>query len=240
MIKKLFLLLIFSASICSAQDTLLLLSGKNKLAFVDTMDYDFVYYHKVKKDGSEGRRKKKNLDHVFSINKSDTCIYVYEKDSLYDNYWSVNEMKHYLEGRRQARKHYKPYKTLLIGAGVGTGVALYSLFPIKYGEKERELYIRDTVTNSLVTVRFTDQQALSIPIPYWEIIPIGVYVYYVGAAKNTKNFKADDQTQFKKAMFMIGYKETVVNRKVYSAVGASVGSFLTTMLSYMIFDPVEN
>ena len=69
-------------------------------------------------------------------------------------------MKSYLEGRRQARKHYKPYKNLLIGAGIGTGVAMYSLFPIKYGEKERELYLRDTITNSVVSVRFEDSQSL--------------------------------------------------------------------------------
>lgn len=240
MAKKLLILLVLCSSVVFAQDTLKLLNGKQKLAFVDTMDYDFLYYRKVKKDGSEGKKKKKNLDHLFSINKSDTCLYIYSKDSLFDNYWSTNEMKFYLEGRRQARKHYKPYKTLLIGAGVGTGVAMYSLFPIKYGEKERLLYLRDTITNSVITVKYFDSQALTIPIPYWEIIPIGAYIYYSGSASNSKKFKADDMEMFKDELFMIGYKETVIDRKVYAAVGASIGSFLTTLVGYMIFDPIQN
>ena len=240
MVKKLLFLLVLCATSTFAQDTLQLLNGKHKLGVVDTMDFDFIFYRKVKKNGELGRRKKKNLDHVFSINKADTVVFVYQKDSMFDNYWSVNQMKHYLEGRRQARKHYKPYKTMLTGAAVGTGVAMYSLFPIKYGEKERFLKLRDTVTNSTVELKYMDAQALTIPVPYWEIIPIGVYVYYQGAARDSKNFKADDQEMFKNEMFMLGYKETVIDRKVFSAVGSSVGSFLTTMLGYMIFDPVGN
>ena len=240
MVKKLLIVLILCATSTFAQDTLQLLNGKQKLGMVETMDYDFVYYRKIKKNGELGRKRKKNLDHIFSINQADTVVFVYKKDSMFDNYWSVNQMKYYLEGRRQARKHYKPYKTLLIGAGVGTGVAMYSLFPIKYGEKERFLYLRDTVTNSIVEVKYMDSQALTIPVPYWEIIPLGVYIYYQGAARDSKNFKADDKEMFKNEMFMLGYKETVIDRKVFSAVGSSVGSFLTTMLGYMVFDPVGN
>lgn len=240
MAKKLTLLFVIISSFGFAQDTLNLLNGKSKLIKVDTMDYDFVYYNKVKKDGSIGGKKKKNLDHIFSIEKQDTCLFVYQQDSLFDNFWSVSEMGHYLDGRQQARKYYKPYKTLLIGAGIGTGVAMYSLFPIKYGEKERLFVLRDSVTNSTDTVRFIDRQALTIPIPYWEILPLGIYVYYAGSASDSKNFKADDQEDFKNEAFMTGYKETVIDRKVYSAVGASVGSFLTTIFGYMIFDPVTD
>ncbi len=240
MAKKFVFVLVLLSSGLFAQDTLMLLNGKMKLAFVDTMDYDFVYYKKVKKDGSKGKKKKKNLDHLFSVNNQDSSLFIYSKDSLFDNYWSITEMKFYLEGRRQARKYYKPYKTLLIGAGVGTGVAMYSLFPIKYGEKERLLFVRDTITNSIVTVKYIDSQALTVPIPYWEIIPIGTYIYYAGSASNSKKFKADDMEMFKDELFMIGYKETVIDRKVYSAVGASLGSFLTTLLGYMVFDPIQN
>tara|TARA_Y100000589_G_scaffold62407_1_gene53714 strand:+ start:43597 stop:44319 length:723 start_codon:yes stop_codon:yes gene_type:complete len=240
MANKILPFFFFITTFCFSQDTLILLNGKTKLAVVEKIGFDFVHYKKIKKDGTIGHRKKKNLDHIFSVNKTDTCIYVYQKDSMLDNFWSVSEMKSYLKGRRQARKHFKPYKTMLIGAGIGTGVAMYSLFPIKYGEKESILYVKDTITNSYVTVRFKDYQSLTIPMPYWEIIPLGIYAYYSGKASDSKKLKADDMEMFSEEMFTLGYQETVIDRKIYSAVGASFASFLTTLAGYMIFDPVEN
>ena len=240
MAKTLLSFLVFFSTVSLAQDTLILLNGKTKLVAVEKSDFDFVFYKKIKKDGKLGKRKKKNLDHVFSINKKDTTLYVYQKDSLLDNFWSIGEMKSYLEGRRQARKHFKPYKNLLIGAGVGTGIAMYSLFPIKYGNKESVIYLRDTITNSVVSVRFEDYQSLTLPLPYWEIIPLGIYAYYSGTSSDEKKFKADDMGMFSDEMFLIGYQETVIDRKIYSSVGSSLASFFTTILGYMIFDPIEN
>lgn len=241
MVKKITFLLLLISSTIFAQDTLVLLNGKYKYVVVDSMDYDFVFYKKIKKSGKEGSRKRKNLDHVYAIDyKEGERKLIYQKDSLLDNFWSPSQMEYYLEGRRQARKHFKPFKTALIGAGVGTGIALYSLFPIKYGAKEKVLFLRDTITNSVVPVRYTNQQALTVPVPFWEVIPMGVYVYYAGTAPDGKKFKADDKEMFKNEVFMIGYKETVVDRKVFAAVGSCVGSFLTTILGYMIFDPLDN
>ena len=130
MANKLLLFLILASTFSFSQDTLNFLNGKQILAAFEKTDSDFVYYKSIKKDGTYSKQKKKDVDYIFSLNKSDTCIYFYQKDSLLDNFWSIVEMKNYLEGRRQARKHFKPYKTLLIGAGVGTGIAMYSLFPI--------------------------------------------------------------------------------------------------------------
>jgi len=240
MINKLLPLLMLVSTFCFSQDTLILLNGKTELVYFDKMDYDFVFYKKIKKDGTLGKRKKKNLDHIFSVNKLDTCIYVYQKDSMLDNFWSIGEMVHYIEGRRQARKHFKPYKTLLIGAGVGAGVAMYSLFPIKYGKKESVIFMKDTITNSIVTLKFDDYQSLTIPIPYWEVIPLCLYAYYLSKASNSKRLKADNMELFSEEMFAIGYQETVVDRKIFSAIGSSFASFLTTIIGYMIFDPVQN
>jgi len=119
-------------------------------------------------------------------------------------------------------------------------VAMYSLFPIKYGKKENILLVKDTITNSYVTVRFEDYQSLTIPMPYWEIIPLGLYAYYSGKASDSKKFKADNMEMFSEEMFTLGYQETVIDRKVFSAVGASFTSFFTTLFGYMIFDPYEN
>lgn len=207
----------------------MLLNGKVKLSEVQSMDSDFVYYKEIKKDGSLSKIKKKNLDYIFTVNKPDSCIYIYKKDSLLDNYWSNEEMKDYLEGRRQARKHFKPYKTLLIGAGVGTGIAFYSLFPIKYNEKS---YMIDDSLHK-------EYNTLTIPIPLWEVIPLSIYSYYSSNVKDVNRFKADDMEMFSKEMFVLGYKETVINRKTYSAFGSSLGSCLTVILGNIIFNPIE-
>lgn len=238
--NSIFALFIMLAQTLFAQDTLHLMSGKIKYIQADSMDYDYLYYHKIKKNGEVGRKKRKNLDFIFSINyKNEDRKYIYQKDTMLDNFFSVGQMEYYLEGKRQAAKNFKPYITFAKGVVVGTGVAMYSLFPIVYDETDRFVEVLDTVTNSVVTVRYVDPKALSIPIPYWEIIPLGAFIYFEGNAKNTKRFKADDDTLFKNEAFMTGYKEKVVDKKVIAAFGSSVGSYLATIFSYLLFDPVS-
>ena len=60
--------------------------------------------------------------------------------------------------------------------------------------------MRDTITNSLVPVKFEDSQSLTIPMPYWEIVPLGLYAYYSGKSSDSKSFKADDMEMFSKEM----------------------------------------
>ena len=240
MANRFLLFFVLTSTLSFSQDTLTLLNGKVKLSEFQSMDFENVYYKEIKKDGGLSKIKKKKLDYVFSINKTDSCIYFYKKDSLSDNYWSNEEMKEYLEGRRQGRKHFKPYKTLLIGAGVGTGLAFYSLFPIRYGEKQVSEKVIDIEIDDTTTISYTDFKTVTIPIPYWEIVPLGVYVYYSSKAGNIDNFEADNMEMFSKEMFVIGYQETVINRKTYSAVGASLGSFLTVMLGNIIFNINED
>lgn len=226
----------------NAQDTLKLLSGKSKLIQLHSHDYDFIYYKKVKENGEVGRKRKKNLDHIFTVNYKDSARqYFYQQDTMFDNFMSINEMEYYLEGRRQGRKHYKAYKTILIGAALGAGVGMYSLFPLKYNKKEKSVNLRDSVTNSTSTVRYFNQDAISIPIPYWEIFPIGCYLYYVSTntAVSTQKYKADSVDMFKEEAFTVGYKQTVSDRKLLAAFGSSVGSFVMTVVSYFVFDPVE-
>lgn len=226
----------------NAQDTLKLLSGKSKLIQLHSHDYDFIYYKKVKENGEVGRKRKKNLDHIFTVNYKDSARqYFYQQDTMFDNFMSINEMEYYLEGRRQGRKHYKAYKTMLIGAALGAGVGMYSLFPLKYNKKEKSVNLRDSVTNSTSTVRYFNQDAISIPIPYWEIFPIGCYLYYVSTntAVSTQKYKADSVDMFKEEAFTVGYKQTVSDRKLLAAFGSSVGSFVMTVVSYFVFDPVE-
>ena len=226
----------------NAQDTLKLLSGKSKLIQLNSHDYDFIYYKKVKENGELGRKRKKNLDHIFTVNYKDSARqYFYQQDTMFDNFMSINEMEYYLEGRRQGRKHYKAYKTILIGAALGAGVGMYSLFPLKYNKKEKSVNLRDSVTNSTITVRSFNQDALSIPIPYWEIFPIGCYLYYVSTntAVSTQKYKADSVDMFKEEAFTVGYKQTVSDRKLLAAFGSSVGSFVMTVVGYFVFDPVE-
>lgn len=231
-----FILLLGNSAI--SQDTLQLLNGKTKLVNILQENYDWVTYRSVKKDGSEGRKRKKELEHVFAIVYKDSAVsQVYKKDSMYDNYWSVNEMKFYLEGRRQARKHFRPYKTFIMGIAVGTGIAMYSIFPPIINKKEILSTAYDSITNTPVRVNYQRPLSLAIPIPYWEIIPLSAFVYGAGAITNVKRFKADNMELLENEMFKMGYKETVLNRQVYAAAGASFGSYLLTSLGYFVFDP---
>lgn len=224
-----------------AQDTLQMLNGKTKLIEVVKEEYNHVYYRKYKSDSTLGRKRKKDLENVFAIAYQDSAVsQIYREDSLIGNYWTISEMKYYLEGRRQARKHFRPYKTFLIGLGVGTGVSLYSIFPPVYNHKDVYTQVYDTITNTWTSIHYKRPEALAIPMPYWEVVPLSAYVYFAGRITDDKKFKADEMDLFKNKMFVMGYKETVINRQVYAAAGSSFGSYLVTTLGYVIFDPVEN
>jgi hypothetical protein len=240
MIKKILVLLFLFPTVIFSQDTIMLLSGKTKLVSVENIDFDYVEYRNIKKNGDLGKLRKKNNDYIFSVNKSDTLVFIYKQDSLIGNFWSPQEMGYYMEGKRQARKHFKPYKTILTGVGIGTGVAIYSLYPIRYGEKEGFTVIKDTLSGTQDTTYYSQYQTLTIPIPYWEVIPLGVYAYYAGKVKNIEKFGADDEKMFSEAMFVNGYKESVIDRKIYSSVGSSFASFVTTVLGFLVFNPSEN
>lgn len=237
----LFVLVLCLGKTVLGQDTLQLLNGKTKYVEVIKEDYDHVTYQEYNDKNELGRKRKKDLENVFAISYKDSAVsQIYREDSLYGNYWSVAEMKYYLEGRRQARKHFRPYKTFLIGVAVGTGVSLYSIFPPVYGEKDVYTQVYDTITNSWANVYYKQPKALSVPMPYWEVVPLSAYVYFAGKITNDKKFKADKMELFQNKMFVMGYKETVINRQVYAAAGSSFGSFIITNLGYLILDPAQD
>lgn len=226
------------SSVVVGQDTLQLLNGKTKLIEVISEDYDHLRYRELKKNGELGRKRKKSTDHIFAIVYKDSVTsQVYRKDSLMENYWTVSEMKFYLEGRRQARKHFRPYKTFLLGLAVGSGTALYGNFPIVISEKDQSVQVYDTISGGYVTINSVKPTALAISLPYWEIIPLSAFVYGASRITNDKAFKADDQAMFQNRMFVLGYKETVINRQTYAAAGSSLGSLILVKLSYLFFDP---
>lgn len=238
------LVLVFIAlligNVAKSQDTLQLLNGKTKIVHIIEQGYDWVSYNSLKKDGTAGRKHKKKIEKVFAIAYKDSAIaQIYRKDSISDNYWSVEEMKFYLKGRRQARKHFRPYKTFLLGIAVGTGVSMYSIFPPVINRKESLTNVYDSITNTWVTVNYQKPIALAIPFPYWEIIPLSAFVYGASVVTNDKKFKADDMTLFTNNMFVMGYRETVINRQVYAAAGASFGSYILTSVGYFFLDPED-
>lgn len=236
-----FILVLLIGNEVLAQDTLQLLNGRTKLVQVIKEDYDYVQYRKYKSDSTYGRKRKKDLENVFAIAYQDKKVsQIYREDSLVGNYWSIAEMQDYLKGRRQARKHFKPYKTFMIGLAVGTGVSMYSIFPPVYDHKDVYTQVYDTITNTWTNVYYKKPQALAVPIPYWEVIPLSAYVYFAGRITNDKKFKADDMELFKNKMFLMGYKETVIDRQVYAAAGSSFGSFIVTTLGYVLLDPAQD
>ena len=72
------------------------------------------------------------------------------------------------------------------------------------------------------------------------ILPIGCYLYYVSTNKNAQEYNADSTDMFKEEAFTVGYKQTVSDRRLLAAFGSSVGSFVMTVVGYIIFDPIEN
>lgn len=127
--------LIFSALILTiatgvkAQDTLLLLNGKKKIVKVNHETPSFVVYQKLKKGDISRLGKEKEMDKLdifrvsyFFDEKKDSVqkiTQVYQVDSMMGDYFTVQEMEMFLEGKAQARKNYKAFKYALLGLGVG-------------------------------------------------------------------------------------------------------------------------
>lgn len=117
----------------NAQDTLRLLNGKTKIIEFDSLNVEKIFYVKQKKVNDstwvDVRRKKVNPENVFEIVlESGETIVVYEQDTLMENYLSIEDMRTYLKGVRDARMNYNPWKSTLGGFFVGAGSGYFGIF----------------------------------------------------------------------------------------------------------------
>lgn len=131
--KLLFVLFIFISVICSAQDTLVLITGKIiPVKSVDLSEYTITYRTL---DG----RKLKNIDpaRIFSIKYQNGAERViFQTDSLDPIDFTEGEMRHFIKGEQDAREFYRNrivrYSSFIVG-GYSAYYAIYGLAgPILY------------------------------------------------------------------------------------------------------------
>lgn len=107
-------------------DKIFLMTGKTLEGKVSSQDSLYVYYTFTKKSGKE-KEHKIDLERVFSIiDAQGNEQLVYAMDTLIGNYFSVEEMRSYIEGEIDASKYSKSNWTYLVGAPV-TAAAGYFL-----------------------------------------------------------------------------------------------------------------
>ncbi len=100
---------------CTAQVKLLLLNGEQ--ISTDWLKYeksDSLFYYK----NAKGRMRSVESEFIFSIKEpNDTEKILYRPDSILK--YSPQEMRCLIAGQLQAKRKYKPYFSMLIGASMG-------------------------------------------------------------------------------------------------------------------------
>lgn len=130
--KQLILLfiIVFSLENCFSQDTLNLINGSRLLVqMIDSNATSLRYSFKKK---SEVKVETIEKDEVFSIvYASGKEVIVYEQDTLSDDsYMSIEDMRAYIVGERDAIKGFKSPVTTISSAVVGVASGLMPLFLI--------------------------------------------------------------------------------------------------------------
>jgi len=126
------LLFTFLFQIGNSQDTLRLSNGKTKIVLYQKYDSDQVYYSKIKQKDSTlipTKQKKVFVENVFQVAlQNGEIIQIYKKDTLLDQYLTIDEMKLYLAGIRLANKKYGTKKTAGVGIAIGLASGSLGLF----------------------------------------------------------------------------------------------------------------
>ena len=220
MIKKslIFAIILFFSFGSKAQDTLYLMNGKTKLAWVDSLTSEYVYFREFKDGSAKKRTKRRDKENYFAIHyKNGTNEQIYKNDPYLGDTLTVEQMEMYLLGRNQARKYNRPHKTFLVGVAVGAGLGIY-------------------VEAQPKIITQTDTIILVPPYPYWELIPLGAFVYGASLYFTPDKWKADDQTWFADPYFLMGYAHTASNRQTKAAFFGAVGSYLVVVLGDLAFN----
>lgn len=124
--KKLtiFLAFVFLSTILFAQSnqSILLMTGKVLEGNVTGQDTVYLYYDLVKKSGKK-KPKKLDLERVFSINGPEgEEEVIYYMDTVIGNYFTVDEMRFYIQGEQDASKYYHANWTIAAGLPVTAGI----------------------------------------------------------------------------------------------------------------------
>jgi len=124
--KRLTILLAFvlfsSFIFAQTAQTILLMTGKEIEGNVTGQDTIYLYYDLVKSSGKT-KAKKLDLERVFSINgpEGEEKV-IYYMNTVVGNYFTVDEMRFYIQGEQDASKYYRANWTIAAGLPVTAGL----------------------------------------------------------------------------------------------------------------------
>lgn len=112
------LLLLLTNTICKAQNTLVLLNGKE----VNMANYEVkgIFITFKKSSDASAKNSKYNLERVFSIKDSLLGEKIYYFPDTVDDYeLNIGDMRTFIDGEQYARKHYKKPLNAVVPAAIG-------------------------------------------------------------------------------------------------------------------------
>lgn len=117
------LLLISSFSLLHSQDELLLMNGKRYFGnSIDTTGLKVLF--EINKSENKKKVKSYYRDEIFSIEFNTTEKVLYEPSTYFEDSYSQETMRYLVNGRSDARYHYKTKWVVPTGLVVGAGSAL--------------------------------------------------------------------------------------------------------------------
>jgi hypothetical protein len=109
----------------SAQDTLLLMNGRN-LPCKIVEDSGTVFLTLIKKPRGRIILREIHKNDVFSVTRrGETEEILYLQDEMLGNIYSADEMRYYLAGENDARQNFDAWPTFAVGFAVCAGVSLW-------------------------------------------------------------------------------------------------------------------
>jgi hypothetical protein len=126
--RRLFLLsvvLLCAVSTAAAQDTLLLMNGRD-LPCTIVEDSGTVFLTLIRRPSGRIIFREIHKNDVFSVTKSGEKERVlYLQDEMLGNVYSVDEMRFYLAGENDARQHFSAWPTFAVGFALCAGASLW-------------------------------------------------------------------------------------------------------------------
>ncbi|NCG30869.1 MAG: hypothetical protein GWP27_10420 [Bacteroidetes bacterium] len=121
-------LLIASTSHVNSQTSpqeILLMSGKKIKAKIVSRDSIYMHYDLHKNSGKVKEGRKIDMERVFAVyNQDGEEEVIYYMDTALGNFFSVDEMRFYIQGEQDAMRTYKANWTFFIGIPIAVGAGL--------------------------------------------------------------------------------------------------------------------
>jgi len=122
LILLLFVLISFHVS---AQDTLLLMNGREMNCRI-LADTGTVFEFELVKPNGKVKLRELHKNDVFSVKKAGQQeVILYAQDELLGDIYSIDEMRFYLAGENDARENFSAWPTFAVGFALCTGISLW-------------------------------------------------------------------------------------------------------------------